>query len=45
MKVMLIGCGYWGEKLGERLAKLVDCVGFYDADPAKATSLFEKVST
>ena len=47
MRIMLHGCGYWGEKLGQTLTKVnsVDCVGFYDQDETKAVSLFEKVST
>ena len=44
-RLLLLGCGYWGEKLGERLAKLVDTIGFYDKDNQKAHVLFEKVQT
>ena len=45
MKILQVGCGYWGEKLGERLVKLADTVGFYDKEKAKAVSFFEQVQT
>ena len=45
VKILLTGCGYWGEKLGEKLSKLVDTVGFYDSDRAKALSLCKQVET
>lgn len=39
MRILLIGCGYWGSKLAERFAKLGCTLHLYDLDPEKSQAL------